>query len=170
MRFKVVLLLSRSFGSLSSINAMAQTRLQGDGWKAIQDGATYIVSVDDKHELLAALQDFVESNDIRAGRIEGVGALNRAKLKFFDPATKQYDEKEFKEQFELANATGNVSIVGGKPLIHLHGTLGRRDYSALAGHLEEADIRGAGEFYVIALPFEVEKKKDESIGLNIYDF
>lgn len=149
---------------------MSQQKTEGKDWKAIKNGETYIVSINDKAELTGALQDFVEKSNIRTGEVRGIGALNYVKLKFFDPKTKNYDEKEFNEQFELVSAIGNISIVEGKPLIHLHGTMGREDYSALAGHIEKALIRGAGEFYITPMPVEVGKKKNEDIGLNIYDF
>lgn len=149
---------------------MAQDVLKGASWEAVKQGATYVVSAKDKTELVSALTDFVEKNGIQTGAITGVGAMNYAKLKFFDPATKKYDDKEFNEQMELVNLTGNISIVDGKPLLHLHATLGRKDYSALAGHLEQGKVRGAGEFYVTVFPQALHKKKNEDIGLNIYDF
>ena len=40
----------------------------------------------------------------------------------------------------------------GKPFLHIHVTLGRSDYSAIAGHLLTAKINGAGEFWVEDLP------------------
>jgi predicted DNA-binding protein with PD1-like motif len=52
----------------------------------------------------------------------------------------------------------------------MHITLGRSDYSALAGHLMDAKIRGAGEFFVYPLDARIVKVKNEDTGLNLYDF
>lgn len=72
---------------------------------------------------------------------------------------------------EIANLTGNIAVKDGGDLIHLHVTLGTRDYQALAGHLLAASLSGAGEFVVETMPgIELEKSFDKNIGLNLYNF
>jgi uncharacterized protein len=39
---------------------------------------------------------------------------------------------------EISNLSGNISEAEGKLLLHMHITLGRKDYTALAGHLLDA--------------------------------
>src|SRR6266481_5083868 len=46
----------------------------------------------------------------------------------------------------------------------------RKDYTALAGHLLDAKIRGAGEFFVYPINSKVFKVKNEDVGLYFYDF
>ena len=89
-------------------------------------------------------------------------------MRFFDPIAKKYVEKTFSEQMEVSNFSGNISEADNKPLIHLHVTLGRRDYTSLAGHLQDANIRGAGELFIYPINSKVVKEKNEAIGLNIY--
>jgi len=147
----------------------AQT-LKGSHWTAKKVENVYIVSVQDKSSILNALTDFVTSQKIQAGQITGIGAANEATLRFYDPVTKKYMDKGFKEQMEITNLSGNISTVEGKITLHLHITLGRKDYTALAGHLLDANIRGAGEFFVYPIDVKVIKEKDEETGLNLYDF
>lgn len=71
---------------------------------------------------------------------------------------------------EISNLSGNISMVENKLMLHLHVTLGKRDYTALAGHLLDAKIRGAGEFFIYPNPGKVVKVKNEEVGLNFYDF
>jgi len=85
-----------------------------------------------------------------------------------DPHTKQYIDKTFQEQMEIACLIGNISKKEGKPYLHLHITLGRSDYSALAGHLLEATLSGAGEFVIEAFEGSLERYYNTSIGLNLY--
>lgn len=145
--------------------------LKGDNWTAKQYGVNYIVSVHNGAELAAALNDFVQKNKITLGSITGIGAVNRATLRFFDPATKQYVDRTFDGQMEIANLTGNISAKDGEPYTHYHVTLGNRDYQGLAGHLLSANLNGAGEFFVTAVPGgRLERTFDEKIGLNFYDF
>jgi predicted DNA-binding protein with PD1-like motif len=142
---------------------------KGNNWTAKKVDSTYIVSVKDRSSIVETLTDFVISQNIKAGQITGIGAVNEATLRFFQPSSKQYVDKTFNEQMEVSNISGNVSELDGKPLLHLHITLGRQDYTALAGHLLEAKIRGAGEFFFYPLNASVIKTKNEDVGINFYD-
>ncbi|WP_370898443.1 PPC domain-containing DNA-binding protein [Chryseobacterium gossypii] len=143
---------------------------KGNNWTARKVDNAYIVSVKDRSSVVETLTDFVQSQQIRAGEITGIGAVNEATLRFFIPSSKSYADKTFKEQMEITNISGNVSEVEGKPMLHMHITLGREDYTALAGHLLDAKIRGAGEFIFYPLNTRVVKTKDEETGINFYDF
>lgn len=149
---------------------MNTQNLKGKNWIARKVEHTYIVSVADKSSIVDALTDFVVSQRITAGQISGIGATNDATLRFFNPDTKDYVDKTFTEQMEISNLSGNISEVEGKPMLHLHVTLGRSDYSALAGHLSDAKIRGAGEFFIDPINSKVVKVNNEDVGLNFYDF
>lgn len=145
--------------------------LSGENWTAKQTGNAYVVSIANHAELVAALTDFVRQNRIRAGDVRGIGAVDSATLRFFNPATKKYVDKTFNGQMEITNLTGNISTMDGKEYLHLHITLGDNEYRALAGHLLSAEISGAGEFIVTKIPGTVlERTFSPEVGLNFYDF
>ena len=131
-------------------------------------GDRYVLSLENHVEITKALTMFCEEKQIKAGVIHGIGAVGKATLRFFDPHTKQYIDKTFQEQMEIACLIGNISQKEGKPYLHLHITLGRLDYSALAGHLLEATLSGAGEFVIEAFEGSLECYYNTSIGLNLY--
>jgi uncharacterized protein len=139
-------------------------------WSARKVDDEYIVSIEDKTSIVDALTDFVTKKEITAGEISGLGAVNKAILRYFDPATKQYVDKTFSEQMEISNLVGNISVSEGEPLLHLHITLGRSDYSAIAGHLMDANVRGACELFVRPLNTVAKKIFKPEIGLKFYDF
>lgn len=128
----------------------------------------FIVSIQNRVEITKAITAFVEEHDIRAGAVYGIGAVNEAVLRFYDPTTKEYVDKSFPEQLEISNLTGNISTMEGKPYIHLHITLGRSDYTAITGHLLTANIHGAGELVIEKLDGEVGRRYDDETGLNLY--
>ena len=134
-----------------------------------QTGNKYIVSVKNHTEVVKALTAFCEEKNIKAGSIYGIGAVKEATLRFFDPATKKYIDKIFPEQMEIASLIGNIAQMHDQVYIHLHITLGRADYSALAGHLLSAVLNGAGEFVVEKYDAQVERHYDETTGINLYD-
>ncbi|MGN7707749.1 PPC domain-containing DNA-binding protein [Chryseobacterium sp. 22543] len=143
---------------------------KGNHWSARKVDHIYIVSLDNRSNIAEALTDFIQNQNIQAGEVTGIGAVSEATLRFFNPATKKYVDKTFKEQMEVTNISGNISEIEGKPTLHLHITLGREDYTALAGHLLEAEIQGAAEFIIYPLDTRVVKIKNEEIGINLYDF
>ena len=154
---------------MSTLNIQAQNQ-KGSNWEARKTGNEYIVSVKTGAKVSETLTDFAKSQHLTAGEVTGIGAVKSATLRFFDPKTKQYEDKTFDEQMEISNLSGNISVIEGDVFLHLHATLGRKDYTALAGHLQEATINGAGEFFFKPEATKIVKTKNEDIGLNIYDF
>ena len=135
-----------------------------------QIGDIYIVSIDNHQEIVGALSAFCEEQGIKCGLIEGLGAVNTATLRFLDPATKKYVDKTFDEQMEIASLVGNISEKDGEVYLHIHVTLGRRDYTVVGGHLLCATVNGACELAVKKLAGSVGRRFDEETGLNLYRF
>lgn len=133
-----------------------------------QIGNKYVVSIQNRAEIVKALNAFCEERGIQSGTIYGIGAIGELILRFFNPQTKQYVDKTYQEQMEIANLTGNISQMDGKTYLHLHITVGRSDYSALAGHLLSATLNGAGEFVVEDFGTPVTRVYVPEIGLNCY--
>lgn len=130
----------------------------------------YIVSISNGEELMGALTAFCQERNITLGTITGIGAIDEMTLRFFNPTTKQYEDRKFEEQMEIANLTGNVSTLNGETYLHVHVTLGRADFTALAGHLLSARVHCAGEFIVEDLQGRLERSYSDEVGLNLYDF
>ena len=128
----------------------------------------YIVSIDNHTEIADALLSFCSEMGIKSGSISGIGAIDSMTLRFFNPATKKYVDRQFNEQMEIASLLGNVSTLDGKTYLHLHIVAGRSDYSTLGGHLLSARLSGAGEFFVEDFGENAERAYSEEIGLNIY--
>lgn len=130
----------------------------------------YIVSIANHQEISNVLAHFCENMHIKSGEVSGLGAVNDAVLRCYDPVSKSYVDKEFKKQMEIANLTGNISSKDGKVYLHLHITLGKEDYAALAGHLLTANVNGACELFVEDYGVKVNRLLDEETGLNLYKF
>ena len=133
-------------------------------------GNKYIVSINNHPEIVKALNAFCKEKGILSGSINGIGAIGELTLRFFNPKTKAYDDKTFREQMEISNLTGNISSMNEQVYLHLHITVGRSDYSALAGHLLSAIQNGAGEFVVEDYSERISRTYNPDLGLNIYDF
>ncbi|HJD91324.1 MULTISPECIES: PPC domain-containing DNA-binding protein [Bacteroides] len=133
-------------------------------------GNRFIVSLKNGTEIVKALQLFCKEMNIRSGIIAGIGSIDEIRLRFFDAKTKQYSSQQFQEQMEIANLMGNISTYNKDIYLHIHITLGRSDYSAIAGHLLSATISGTGEFLVEDFDADMMRYYNSELGVNYYDF
>lgn len=130
----------------------------------------YIVRGEKGEELVSALKDFCRVNNIKAGSIMGLGAADKITLGLFKTKNKEYVPKEFSGDFELTSVLGNISQMNGEVYLHLHAIISDADCQAFGGHLTSAIISGTFEGIIEKIDGEVERKYNEDIGLNLYNF
>ena len=129
-------------------------------------GNRYVLRFETGDRLIASLADFCGKRGIGAGTFTGIGSCRRAELGFFDPKKKKYAFKTFRGPREIASLLGNISVMDGRPFVHAHAVLGRRDFRAISGHLREAEILAAGEVILTVLPGRIGRERDERSGTN----
>jgi predicted DNA-binding protein with PD1-like motif len=129
---------------------------------------TFAVVLQTGEEAMGCLQTFVEKERISAAQLTGIGALSDARLNYFDWDKKEYEPIPVAEQVEVASLVGDVALSPeGKPALHIHVVLGRRNGSALAGHLAEAHVRPTLEVIVTEPPAHLLKAHDPESGLAL---
>jgi len=129
---------------------------------------TFAVVLQTGEEAMGCLRTFVEKERISAAQITGIGALSDARLNYFDWDKKEYEPIPVAEQVEVASLVGDVALSPeGKPALHIHVVLGRRNGNALAGHLAEAHVRPTLEVIVTEPPAHLHKAHDPESGLAL---
>ncbi len=129
---------------------------------------TYAVVLETGEEVMSTLQRFVEHERIHAAQLTAIGALSDVVLSYFDWDKKDYLRIPVREQVEVAAFIGDVAEApSGKPALHVHLVVGKRDGSAMAGHLAEAHVRPTLEVIVTENPAHLRKKKDPDSGLAL---
>ena len=128
---------------------------------------TFVVILQTGDEVMACLSDFVTRERITAAQVSAIGALSDAELLYFDWETKDYRKIPVSEQVEVASLLGDVAEADGKPALHLHIVIGRRDGSAMAGHLGAAHVRPTLEVIVTESPAHLRKRRDPESGLAL---
>ena len=127
-----------------------------------------VAKIEPEEDLIDCLEQIVIDYEIKSGLITCIGALKEFTIGYFDLETKTYDMKTFKENVELINCIGNVSHKEGKPLIHVHATLGRRDYSLIGGHLGQPSIISiTGEVYIYETNIKLTRGLDKKYNLSL---
>jgi len=103
---------------------------------------------------------------IQTARVEAIGGVNKLTIAYFNQKEKKYEEHEFNEFMELTGLLGNITIKDGKPFLHAHCNLGRRDLSVIGGHLISATVFPLVELVITPTKNKATRRFDEEIGLN----
>jgi predicted DNA-binding protein with PD1-like motif len=132
------------------------------------DQRTYAVIMDSGDEAMAQVCSFATSEGITGAQVTGIGAFEKAVLRYFDWQAKEYRDIPVDEQVEVASLIGDIGEdEHGRPAVHIHLVLGRRDGSALAGHLKTGHVRPTLELIVTESPAHLCRRKDAETGLNL---
>ncbi len=138
--------------------------------KLINDGPqkTYVLVLSKGEEVVGAIEGFARSQQLAAAQITAIGALSDVVLGFFDWETKDYVRIPVNEQLEVVSFIGDVALgPDGKPALHPHIVVSRRDGSAMGGHLLEAHVRPTLEVVLTESPRHLHKRKDPESGLAL---
>lgn len=128
---------------------------------------TYAVILATGDEVMSSLKDFATREKITAAQISAIGALSDVTLAYFDWDRKAYQKIPVREQVEVASLLGDIAEADGKPALHLHIVIGKRDGTAMAGHLNEAHVRPTLEAIVTESPAHLRKRHDPESGLAL---
>lgn len=130
--------------------------------------ATWVVVLETGDEAMECLRRFAEEERLDAASFSAIGAFERATLAFFDWERKEYLPIPVDEQTEVAAFTGDIAVgPDGKPAVHVHAVLGRRDGSALAGHLQAGYVRPTLELVLTESPGALRKRIDAESGVAL---
>jgi predicted DNA-binding protein with PD1-like motif len=120
-------------------------------------------------DLLEELTAICQKENIRLGRIEALGAVQRAHLGFYDQHTREYQFLALSQPLEITKLIGNVSLKDGKPFVHAHVTLADEEGKAFGGHLAPGTVVFACEFIIEVFDGPVfERGLDEETGLPLW--
>ena len=126
---------------------------------------TFSIVLETDDEVMACLKAFATRERLSASQFTAIGSFRRAVLGYFEWERKDYRRNPI-EQVEVASLVGDVALgQGGEP--DVHAVLGRRDGSAVAGHLLEGHVRPTLEVVLTESPAHLRKRHDPESGLAL---
>ena len=99
-------------------------------------------------DLLVSINSFLLGNKIQTGKIEGIGAIQKGCIGFYNQDTKEYQTISVNKPMEVVSLIGNVSLKEGNPFAHCHISLADENGDIKGGHLMEGCVVFAFEFVV----------------------
>ena len=131
---------------------------------------TWALVFDTGEEPVSLLTRFAEEHKIAAARFTALGAFSEVVVAYFDWEKKDYVRHPIREQVEVLALIGDVALAEGKPKIHAHVVLGKRDATAHGGHLMEARVRPTLEVVLTESPAHLARRHDAQSGLALIRF
>jgi uncharacterized protein len=128
---------------------------------------SYALIFDTGDEPMSLLTRFAEEHRLHAARFTAIGAFSEAVVGYFDWQKKDYLRIPIREQVEVLALVGDIALDQGKPKVHAHVVLGKRDASAHGGHLLEARVRPTLEVVLTEAPAHLVRRHDPQSGLAL---
>ncbi len=105
---------------------------------------------------------------LSAASFQAVGGLSSVRLGWFNWEAKNFEPSvTLDEQLELLSLIGDVALKDGKPVVHAHAVVGKKDGTAHGGHLLEAHIRPTCEVVLTESPVHLQKFVDPESGVAL---
>jgi predicted DNA-binding protein with PD1-like motif len=136
-------------------------------YQQVRGGREYVARLEHGSDWRGQIEAFADTEGIDAGFFFGLGAVQDARLQFYDQDEQEYYPVEFDEPFEVVPAVGNISWLYDDRFAHTHVTLSREDGSVVAGHLDSATTF-AGELYVREFENRLERAHDPVTDLDLW--
>jgi predicted DNA-binding protein with PD1-like motif len=130
----------------------------------------FVLVFDSGDEVMSQLKRFAVEQHLTAAHFTGIGALSDATVAWFDLERQKYQPIEIAEQVELLSLAGDVvTDADGKPAVHAHAVVGKRDGTAHGGHLQHAHVRPTLELVLTESPAHLRKTFRPQFGLALID-
>ena len=103
-----------------------------------ETGFGFILVLAPGDELIRSLIAFARSHDIDGATITGVGTVREADLGTWSPQRNEHVRRTFNEELDVCAISGNLALLDGEPMPHVHAVFARSDFSTVGGHVFQA--------------------------------
>ena len=131
---------------------------------------TIVARIDKGEEILEQVKIVAEKESIKLASIQALGAINHFTVGVFKTDEKKYLANEFDGSFEIVSLTGTINTMNGEFYCHLHLSAGNEKGEVFGGHLNSATVSATCEMIIQIINGSVDRRFDEQIGLNLFEF
>lgn len=129
---------------------------------------TIVVRIDRGEEILDKIRELAIAENIKLASVTALGATNDFTVGVFNTDEKKYYANEFKGAFEIVSLTGTINTMDGQFYTHIHMSTGNDKGEVFGGHLNRAVVSATCEMTVTVIDGEVDRYRDDDVGLNLF--
>ena len=133
-------------------------------------GNTYLVCMEVGEEIVEQLKVLCRAENVRLAQVDAIGAVRQAVIGVYDLEEQVYHREDLEGIMEIASLSGSVTTMNGEVYPHLHTTLAGQDNKVHAGHVIGLVVGATCEMFVRVLDGEVNRVRDDKIGINTLRF
>jgi uncharacterized protein len=120
-------------------------------------------------DLLGEIAAVADAHGMQAAEVRGIGALQTARLAFYDQTAHEYGEFAVDAPVEIVSLLGNVSLRDGATAVHAHAALAGHDGACVGGHVAPGCVIFACELILQELVGEpLVREFDDVTGLPLW--
>jgi predicted DNA-binding protein with PD1-like motif len=131
------------------------------------DRRIVVVAVDKGQDAVTMVTEAAARHGMRGARVTAVGGFASAEVGYFDREKRDYLRIPVREQVEVLSLLGDIADNQGQPALHVHAVLGRRDGSAVGGHLLRGEVWPTLEVIISEVGASLAKRVDPETGLAL---
>ncbi|OWZ83806.1 PPC domain-containing DNA-binding protein [Natranaerobius trueperi] len=138
--------------------------------KEFSKGRIFMGRLPKGKDLLSSIEEAARNQNVITGRVEVIGAVEKAVIGFYDKKERSYKSISLDKPLEIIQAVGNLSIKDNDVKAHVHVSLGDSEGYTYSGHLMEGTVIFASEIYIqeVVGP-KLERTFDEPTGLPLWE-
>jgi predicted DNA-binding protein with PD1-like motif len=125
-----------------------------------RSGEDLILRMTDGEDLVGGLLGLLVNGAVITS---GIGMIREARLGYWNGH--EYEEHAVSEPVELLSMQGNIAVHDGKPIVHCHVSVARRDGAVMGGHLLAATVANTAEVALRLLVAITLERRTEPTGL-----
>lgn len=133
-----------------------------------------VARLDIGEDILLSIKQVATEHDVTAGMFSLIGAVDRAKIGFYDPNKRRYITETWTPGYqkspalEILSCQGNIGQLKGEPIVHGHITMSGMLGEKIGGHLlEGCRINPTGELTLMKASGILTRHMDESLKLAL---
>lgn len=131
---------------------------------------TVIARIDKNEEILEKIKEIALKENIYLASISALGAVNDFTVGVFKTKEKKYEANHFTGDYEIVSLTGTINTMNDEFYSHLHMSAGDEKGNVFGGHLNRAIVSATCEMVINIIDGKVDRKFNEEIGLNLFEF
>ena len=129
-----------------------------------------VARIDKGEEIIEKMLEICKRENITLANINALGAVGEFEVGLFKTGEKKYYSTVHKGDFEIVSLTGSITTKEGELYHHIHMSAADSENKVYGGHLNFAKVSATCEMFIDILNGNVERKFDEEVGLNLFDF
>jgi len=134
-----------------------------------KQGRIFIGKLPYGSDLLSAVKEVAEKNNVKSAVFFIIGSVKRAHLAYYHQVAKRYLDYYVEKPTEIVSCIGNIAELEGQTFPHTHIVLSDSEGNTYGGHVLDGTIVFAAEIYMVELKEVVLRRAyDEVTGLKLF--